>query len=53
MALPVQINTDYKYIETINLQELGIRKKIGIYIANDLNDITTMIFHITQKSRFL
>jgi len=51
--LPIKINDSYKYIETIDHKQLGIRKKIEIFIAKDLNDQTSIIFHITQKSRFL
>jgi len=51
--LPIKINSSYKYLETVDHKLLGIRKKIEISIANDLNDKTTIIFHIIQKSRFL
>jgi len=51
--LPIKINPHYKYIETIDHKLLGIRKKIEIFIAKDLHDQTSVIFHISQKSRFL
>ena len=53
MILPLKINTHYQHIETINPKELGIRKKVSIFIVKDLNDQTAVIFQISQKSRFL
>lgn len=53
MKLPEQINSLYKHIETINLKDLGIRKKLDIFIASDKEDKKHIIFYITQKSRFL
>ena len=53
MILPTQINSLYKHIKTINIKELGIRKKLDVYIANDLKDQNSIIFCISQKSRFL
>lgn len=53
MTLPVQINNLYQLLETINPKELGIRKKLDIFITKDLKDNIIILFHITQKSRFL
>lgn len=53
MKLPEKINSTYQYIETINLKNLGIRKKIDIYIAKNAQNENAIIFYITQKSRFL
>ena len=53
MILPEQMNSRYTQIKTIDIKDLGIRKKIDIFIAEDLNNNKHVIFYITQKSRFL
>lgn len=53
MTLPSELNDLYKYIQTINLKELGIRKKISVFIVVDSNNQYSIAFYITQKSRFL
>ena len=53
IMLPDKIKSNYKYLETVNLKEFGIRKKIEIFVAKDLGDQISIIFHISQKSRFL
>jgi hypothetical protein len=52
MVLPIQLDNSYKYVETIDLKELGIRKKIAVFITN-VEKEKCLVFHITQKSRFL
>ena len=53
MQLPTKISSHYKYTETINLKNLGIRKKIDVYLALDTQKKSVLIVYITQKSRFL
>jgi len=52
MILPMQLQSSYEYIETINLKELGIRKNISVFITNFQKE-KCIVFYITQKSRFL
>lgn len=53
MILPAQINSLYDHIETLNLKDFGIRKKIDVFITKNSKDEDCIIFYITQKSRFL
>ena len=53
MTLPSPLQNRYQYIKTIDLKELGIRKKILVYIVKNKQDQKSLIFYITQKSRFL
>lgn len=51
--LPPKLQSLYKNIETLNPKDFSIRKKINIFIAKNLENETTLIFQINQKSRFL
>jgi len=53
MKLPEKINSKYQYVETINIKELGIRKKIDVFITKNIKDENSILFYVTQKSRFL
>ena len=53
MTIPDEITSSYQNIKIINPKDFGIRKKLGIFEALDQNDNNTLIFYITQKSRFL
>ena len=43
----------YKKMQEVSLKELGIRNKIKIYKATDINGYFWAIFAVSQKSRVL
>ena len=53
IELPSKIDNIFKNIKQLSPKELGIRKKLDIFIAIDEDDKVNAILHIVQKSRFL
>ncbi|MDH4943717.1 hypothetical protein [Sulfurimonas sp. C5] len=43
----------FKKMQEVNPKELGIRNKIKIYVATDINGYFWAIFAVSQKSRLL
>jgi len=52
-SIPTIIFSRYKNLTTLEPKKLGIRKKIALFVSTNEDDVTTLILHITQKSRFL
>ena len=51
--LKSKIDSVFHNIQTLNPKDLGIRKKLDIYIDTNSKNEKTLILYITQKSRFL
>ena len=43
----------YRSLKEFNLKEIGVRKKVDVFIGIDEKDYYAIIFFINQKSRFL
>jgi hypothetical protein len=51
--IPKKVNIVLTNIKQLSTKELKIRKKIDIYVGNNIENQESVILHIVQKSRFL